>query len=116
MREFLYVDDMAEASVHVMGLSAEVYANITSPMLSHINVGTGVDCTIRTMAETIASVVGYTGKISFDSTKPDGTQRKLMDVNRLKDLGWEYRYTLDEGLKLTYAWYLQHLDSFRSHS
>lgn len=114
MREFLYVDDMAAASVHVMELEPAVYASITEPMLSHINVGTGVDCTIREMAETIARVVNFTGEIIFDSTKPDGTPRKLMNVNRLKEIGWEYRYELEAGLKLTYAWYLDNLASFRS--
>ncbi|HDD9073780.1 TPA: GDP-L-fucose synthase, partial [Escherichia coli] len=88
MREFLYVDDMAAASVHVMELDEAIYQQNTQPMLSHINVGTGVDCSIREMAETMASVVGYQGKIVFDVTKPDGTPRKLMDVTRLKNLGW----------------------------
>ncbi|HDX2399833.1 TPA: GDP-L-fucose synthase, partial [Escherichia coli] len=92
MREFLYVDDMAAASVHVMELDEAIYQQNTQPMLSHINVGTGVDCSIREMAETMASVVGYQGKIVFDVTKPDGTPRKLMDVTRLKNLGWQYRY------------------------
>ncbi|HGU0859323.1 TPA: GDP-L-fucose synthase family protein, partial [Escherichia coli] len=91
MREFLYVDDMAAASVHVMELDEAIYQQNTQPMLSHINVGTGVDCSIREMAETMASVVGYQGKIVFDATKPDGTPRKLMDVTRLKNLGWQYR-------------------------
>jgi len=113
MREFLYVDDMAAASIHVMELDDEIYQQNTQPMLSHINVGTGVDCTIREMAETMAAVVGYKGKIIFDATKPDGTPRKLMDVNRLKSLGWEYQYNLFDGLKLTYSWYLENLDSFR---
>ncbi|HBL6971685.1 TPA: GDP-L-fucose synthase, partial [Escherichia coli] len=94
MREFLYVDDMAAASVHVMELDDVIYQQNTQPMLSHINVGTGVDCSIREMAETMASVVGFQGKIVFDSTKPDGTPRKLMDVTRLKNLGWQYRYNL----------------------
>ena len=101
MREFLYVDDMAAASVHVMELDEAIYQQNTQPMLSHINVGTGVDCSIREMAETMASVVGYQGKIVFDVTKPDGTPRKLMDVTRLKNLGWQYRYNLHEGLSLT---------------
>ncbi|HCN8807603.1 TPA: GDP-L-fucose synthase, partial [Escherichia coli] len=100
MREFLYVDDMAAASVHVMELDEAIYQQNTQPMLSHINVGTGVDCSIREMAETMASVVGYQGKIVFDVTKPDGTPRKLMDVTRLKNLGWQYRYNLHEGLSL----------------
>lgn len=113
MREFLYVDDMATASVHVMELDSDTYQRNTEPMLSHINVGTGVDCSIREMAETMADVVGYKGKVVFDSTKPDGTPRKLMDVSRLKSLGWEFHYTLREGLKLTYSWYLKNLDSYR---
>lgn len=114
MREFLYVDDMAAASVHVMELSNDAYTSATKFMLSHINVGTGVDCTIREMAETIARVVGFEGQIIFDASKPDGTPRKLMDISRLKNLGWEYQYDLYDGLKLTYEWYLDNLDSFRS--
>ncbi|CAD5541804.1 GDP-L-fucose synthase [Escherichia coli] len=113
MREFLYVDDMAAASVHVMELEDTIYQQNTQPMLSHINVGTGVDCSIREMAETMASVVGYQGKIVFDATKPDGTPRKLMDVTRLKNLGWQHRYNLHEGLSLTYKWFLENIDSFR---
>ncbi|HBB0218143.1 TPA: GDP-L-fucose synthase, partial [Escherichia coli] len=105
MREFLYVDDMAAASVHVMELDEAIYQQNSQPMLSHINVGTGVDCSIREMAETMASVVGYQGKIVFDVTKPDGTPRKLMDVTRLKNLGWQYQYNLHEGLSLTYKWF-----------
>lgn len=114
MREFLYVDDMAAASIHVMELEDSVYISNTEPMLSHINVGTGVDCTIREMAETMAAVVGYTGQIIFDTSKPDGTPRKLMDVSRLQNLGWKYKYDLYEGLELTYKWYLQNSDSFRA--
>lgn len=113
MREFLYVDDMAAASVHVMELDEAIYQQNTQPMLSHINVGTGVDCSIREMAETMASVVGYQGKIVFDVTKPDGTPRKLMDVTRLKSLGWQYRYNLHEGLSLTYKWFIENINSFR---
>ena len=113
MREFLYVDDMAAASVHVMELDEAIYQQNTQPMLSHINVGTGVDCSIREMAETMASVVGYQGKIVFDVTKPDGTPRKLMDVTRLKNLGWQYRYNLHEGLSLTYKWFIENINSFR---
>ena len=112
-REFLYVDDMAAASVHVMELDEAIYQQNTQPMLSHINVGTGVDCSIREMAETMASVVGYQGKIVFDVTKPDGTPRKLMDVTRLKNLGWQYQYNLHEGLSLTYKWFIENINSFR---
>lgn len=113
MREFLYVDDMAAASVHVMELDEAIYQQNSQPMLSHINVGTGVDCSIREMAETMASVVGYQGKIVFDVTKPDGTPRKLMDVTRLKNLGWQYQYNLHEGLSLTYKWFIENINSFR---
>lgn len=113
MREFLYVDDMAAASIHVMELDQSVFQEHTDPMLSHINVGTGVDCTIREMAQTIATVVGYKGNIVFDASKPDGTPRKLMDVSRLEKLGWKFHYNLKDGLELTYKWYLENLDSFR---
>lgn len=110
MREFLYVDDMADASVYVMNLDKATYGSNTQPMLSHINVGTGVDCTIRELAETLKRVVEFEGELKFDTTKPDGTPRKLMDVSRLKDLGWEYSVSLEEGLKMTYAWFLESED------
>ena len=84
MREFLHVDDMAAASVHVMELDKSIYAANTTPMLSHINVGTGVDCTIRELVETVAKVTGFSGNIRFDASKPDGAPRKLLDVGRLK--------------------------------
>lgn len=113
MREFLYVDDMAAASVHVMELDNETYQANTEPMLSHINVGTGVDCTIREMAETMAKVVGFEGKVVFDSTKPDGTPRKLMDVSRLAALGWRYQVSLEQGLSKTYHWFLANQENFR---
>ncbi|WP_434138037.1 GDP-L-fucose synthase [Photobacterium leiognathi] len=113
MREFLFVDDMAAASIHVMELDNETYQANTQPMLSHINVGTGVDCTIREMAETMAKVVGFEGDVVFDSTKPDGTPRKLMDVSRLADLGWRYNVSLEEGLTHTYQWFLANQDNFR---
>ena len=113
MREFLHVDDMASASVFVMDLDKETYCANTMPMLSHINVGTGIDCTIREMAETMARVVGFNGTIEFDASKPDGTPRKLMDVSRLKQMGWEYSIALEEGLALTYQWFLDNQDSFR---
>jgi GDP-L-fucose synthase len=113
MREFLYVDDMAAASIHVMNLSEEIYSKNTLPMLSHINIGTGVDCTIRELAETIASVVGYKGRIIFDSSKPDGTPRKLMDVERLANMGWKWSISLRDGLILTYDWFLKNQNNFR---
>ena len=113
MREFLFVDDMAAASIHVMELDSTIYQANTQPMLSHINVGTGVDCTIREMAETMAKVVGFKGDVVFDSTKPDGTPRKLMDVTRLADLGWQYEISLEQGLTHTYEWFLANQDNFR---
>lgn len=113
MREFLHVDDMAAACVHVMGLPAETYAAHTQPMLSHINVGTGVDCTIRELAETVARVVGFEGRLIFDASKPDGTPRKLLDVSRLAALGWQAEIGLETGLAQTYAWFLDHTDDVR---
>jgi GDP-L-fucose synthase len=110
MREFLYVDDMASASIHVLEMEAKTYAANTQPMLSHINVGTGVDCTIRELAETIKRVVGFEGELTFDASKPDGAPRKLMDVGRLKNLGWQASISLEDGLRLTYAWFLQNID------
>ncbi len=113
MREFLHVDDMAEASIFIMNLDSEIYQKETEPMLSHINVGSGVDCTIRELVETVAKVVDYQGDIEFDASKPDGTPRKLMDVSRLKSLGWQAKTSLEEGLIMTYQWFLQHQDDFR---
>ena len=113
MREFLHVDDMAAASIHVMNLSDDVYNLNTQDMLSHINVGTGVDCTIRELVETVAKVVGFTGEIEFDISKPDGAPRKLMDVSRLKSLGWQYEISLEDGLAQTYEWFLANQDNFR---
>ncbi|MDT4808711.1 GDP-L-fucose synthase [compost metagenome] len=115
MREFLHVDDMATASVHVMELDSATYQANTQPMLSHINVGTGVDCTIRELAETIARVTGFTGRLSFDASKPDGTPRKLMDVSRLKALGWQARIGLEDGLRDAYLWYVGNVEHARMH-
>jgi GDP-L-fucose synthase len=105
-REFLYVDDMAEASIHVMELDSKTYEANTQPMLSHINVGTGEDITIADLGRLIAKVVGYTGEIVQDPSKPDGAPRKLMDVSRLKALGWQPRVGLEEGLALAYRDFL----------
>lgn len=113
-REFLHVDDMAAASIFVMNLSEDTYQLHTQPMLSHINVGTGVDCTIRELVETVAKVVGFTGKIVFDSSKPDGAPRKLMDVNRLKSLGWQASIDLEQGLINAYLWFLENKESYRA--
>ena len=107
MREFLHVDDMASACLYVMNLDKETYEVNTQPMLSHINVGTGVDCTIREMAETIKKVIGFEGELVFDSSKPDGSMRKLMDVSRLGAMGWKASIPFEEGLAATYEWYLE---------
>ncbi|MDY6929932.1 MAG: GDP-L-fucose synthase [Pseudomonadota bacterium] len=114
MREFLHVDDMAAASVYVMELDQKTYAINTEPMLSHINVGTGVDCTIRELAETVAKVTGFTGRLVFDSSKPDGAPRKLVDVGRLRKLGWTASIGLEEGLADAYRWYLWNESSVRA--
>lgn len=114
LREFLNVDDMAAASIHVMELEDSIYQQFVSPMLSHINVGTGTDCSIAQLAELMAEVVGFTGKIVFDPSKPDGTPRKLLDVSRLKRLGWEPKISLPEGLKATYAWFVENQADFRA--
>ncbi len=110
MREFLHVDDMAAASIHVLEMDNEAYAANTLPMLSHINVGTGIDCTIRELAETIKRVVGFEGELTFDASKPDGAPRKLMDVDRLKKIGWQASISLEDGLRQTYEWFLQNID------
>ena len=109
MREFLYVDDMAAASLFVLELDEQTYKANTQPMLSHINVGTGKDVTIKEMAETMKKVVGYTGKLTFDTTKPDGAPRKLIDVSRLTSMGWKYNTNLMEGLMETYRWHIKQL-------
>lgn len=114
MREFLHVDDMASASVHVMELAEEQYREHTQPMLSHINVGTGEDCSIRELAETIARVTGFNGRLVFDSSKPDGSPRKLMDVSRLSLLGWRASVSLEDGLHDAYRWFSENVLHARS--
>ncbi len=112
-REFLYVDDMATASVHVMNLDKAVYDKYTSPMQSHINVGYGDDVTIAELAHAVSEAVGYSGDIKFDTSKPDGTPRKLMDSERLNALGWKPQVDLKSGLKQAYADFMAHADSLR---
>ena len=113
MREFLHVDDMASACIFVMELNENTWQASVEPMQSHINVGSGIDCTIKELAETISLVVGYTGSIVFDDSKPDGTMRKLLDVSKLSNLGWEHRIPLFEGLNKTYLWFLKNQGMFR---
>jgi len=107
MREFLYVDDMAAACVHVMNLDQATYAKYTDPMHSHINVGTGQDVTIAELARLVGEVVGYRGRIGFDTSKPDGTPRKLLDVSKLTQLGWQASTPLSEGLRQAYAAFVE---------
>jgi nucleoside-diphosphate-sugar epimerase len=112
-REFLHVDDMAEASLFVMDLPGEIYCRETQPMLSHINVGAGEDISIADLARLVAEIAGFQGRIRFDASKPDGTPRKLMDVSRLKAMGWSSRIGLLDGLRETYAWFQDNLASVR---
>ena len=113
MREFLHVDDMAEGSLFVMDLDRETYSVNTDPMLSHINIGTGSDVTIAELARMIAGVTGFKGKIRFDTSKPDGTLRKLMDVSRLADMGWKAAIPLEQGLIQTRDWFLRQEGALR---
>ncbi len=113
MREFLHVDDMAAASIYVMNLDQAIYKQHTQPMLSHINVGTGIDCSIAELAEIMKNVTGFKGKVVFDTNKPDGTMRKLMEVSRLRKLGWQSNFDLKEGLQQTYNWFLQNQQNYK---
>lgn len=101
-REFLYVDDMAEASLFIHNLDQKIFTKYSQPMLSHVNVGTGTDVTIKELAELIADIVGFNGKLTFDPTKPDGIPRKLLDVGLVRKLGWEATRSLKSGLSLSY--------------
>lgn len=105
MREFLHVDDMAQASLFVLDLPKDVYEANTQPMLSHINVGSGTDVSILDLARMVAAVTGFRGRIETDPSKPDGTMRKLMDVSRLADMGWQARIGLEQGIAETYYWF-----------
>ena len=106
-REFLYVDDLADAALFVMCLSDQVYQSAVEPMMSHINIGTGSDLTIRQLAELVKEVVGFNGTISFNTEYPDGMPRKLLDVSKLKALGWESQTELENGIRATHEWYLR---------
>jgi GDP-L-fucose synthase len=113
-REFLHVDDMAAASLFVLSLPKKIYEENTDPMLSHINVGTGLDIAILELAQLVAKVTGFAGKINTDPTKPDGTMRKLMDVGRLAQMGWSAGIQLEQGLADTYEWYLANIETVRA--
>jgi nucleoside-diphosphate-sugar epimerase len=108
-REFLHVDDLAEACLLVMKLPKERHDALTLPMLSHINVGTGTDVTIRELAHIIRDIVGFKGSIGFDHTHPDGAPRKLLDTSKLRSQGWEPRIALVDGIRTTWEWYRNHV-------
>ena len=112
-REFLHVDDMAAASLFVLELPRDIYEAHTEPMLSHINIGCGSDISILELANMVAGVVGYKGRITTDPTKNDGTMRKLMNVSRLTSMGWHASITLDHGLSDTYRWFLENTEQLR---
>ncbi len=105
IRDFLYVDDMAQASLFVLKLDKKTYQKNTKPMLSHINVGTGTGITIRELAENIKDVVNFNGKLTFDTTRPDGAPKKIIDVTRLSNMGWKFNTNLKDGLSHTYRWF-----------
>lgn len=113
-REFLHVDDMADASLFVLNCPENVYQANTEPMQSHINVGFGEDVTIAELASLVAKVTGFDGRVSFDTSKPDGTMRKLMDSSRINAMGWKPTVTLTEGVEQTYQWFLQNLNDDQS--
>jgi len=113
-REFLHVDDMAEASLFVLDLAKADYEANTQPMLSHINVGSGTDLSILELAQLVARICGYDGRITTDPGKPDGAPRKLMDVRRLARMGWRARIGLEDGIAETYRWFLDNQDRFRA--
>jgi nucleoside-diphosphate-sugar epimerase len=112
-REFLHVDDMAEASLFVLDLPKDIYDANTEPMLSHINVGCGTDISIFELAEMVAKITGFKGRIATDPSKPDGTMRKLMDVSRLANMGWKASIDLQDGIAETYDWFLENHDDLR---
>jgi len=113
MREFLYVHDMAKASIFIMNLDNGIYQQEVNFSQSHINIGTGIDCSIRDLAEILAKVTSYQGVIVFDKSKPDGTERKLLDVSRLARLGWKAKTNLEQGLNITYKWFINQKDRYR---
>lgn len=113
-REFLHVDDMAAASLHVLELPSDTYSAACPQKCSHVNVGTGVDVSILELAQMVAEVTGFDGMIDTDPSKPDGAPRKLLDVSRLSQLGWEARVELSQGLRQTYDWFLRHEGLYRS--
>jgi len=113
MREFLHVDDMADASIHIMDIDKKILESEVDPILSHINIGTGTDITIADVAQTVKEVVGFCGEIVFNTKMPDGTKRKLLDVSKMENLDWRPVIALKDGLKGTYEWFLENNEKLR---
>ena len=113
MREFLHVDDMADASIHIMSIDKKTLESEVDSMLSHINIGTGIDITIKDAAQTVKEVVGFCGEIVLNTKMPDGTRRKLLDVSKIENLGWMPTIALKDGLKETYEWFLENNKKLR---
>lgn len=113
-REFLYVDDMADASVHMMNIEKSTLNKFINPMFSHINIGSGVEYKIKSIAEKISNIIGFKGDLLWDSSKPDGTPRKLLDITLAQKLGWKPKVSFDEGIKETYEWFLKNLNNYRA--
>ena len=112
-REFLYVDDMAAACLHLMQLNQTTLERFIEPRCRHINIGTGADISIFELAQIVQQCVGFTGDIAFDASMPDGAPRKLLDISKMTQLGWQAKVNLYEGVRLTYQWMLQHQDNLR---
>ena len=112
-REFLHVDDMADATVFIMNIDKKILDKETSPMVSHVNVGTGVDVSIKNISKIIKEVVGFPGKVVFDTKMPDGPKRKLLDISKIENLGWKPAINLKDGLKQTYNWFLENSKKLR---
>lgn len=115
-REFLHVNDMASACFFVSNLDKKVYSDSTSDNFSHLNVGTGYDITIENLAKLMSNIIGYEGKLHFDNKRLDGTPRKLLNVDKLRSLGWNYEIDLEEGLESTYSWFLESIDKIKSNA
>lgn len=113
MREFLHVDDMADASIYIMNLDKKILEETTYPMLSHINIGTGIDIAIKDVARMIRMIVGFDGEIVFNTKMLDGTRRKLLDTSKIESLGWKHSISLKEGLEETYKWFIENIDNLR---
>ncbi len=113
LREFMHVDDMADATIFLMNLNEEKYNKFMNNYINHINIGTGIECSISKLVYKISEIVGYRGQIEFDQTKPDGTPRKLLDTKILDSLGWKSKINLDEGLADTYDWFLENRSKLR---